>query len=278
MAVTMFKPGYEGERPSVQMTGPERQALRQGKPDLIRRLHDAMLTLSVQNRSGPDRIRSNFPAYAPEAGDEQDRPRRAPFRPTAAQVTDMPAALALLDGLTKPFFQVVMLRALHEFSRRDGGLGDWPWAAIGGRFGLSDKWAEAAYEAAIVQAARRAGVLSMFQTDYGVYVAGVWLDRGWLTHIGAAADPKQAVANLKVKCPVRLEQAFTVWVAGQPVARRMVDEVKPGIRGLLSHGSWYKAHPDVLAQQLVERARAMNADWLIEDIAVKGQGAAAAAA
>jgi hypothetical protein len=267
---TMFKPGYDGDRPSTRTTAPERQMLRQGKPDLVRRLHDAMLTLSVQGRAGPAGVKSNCPAYlvefADRVGAEQEAPPRARFRPTAAQVSDMPKALALLDGLTRPHFQVVLLHALDEFSREDGGEGDWPWKKIGERFGFSDRWAEGAYEASIIQAARRAGVIPMNQTDYAVLIAGVWHERAWLTNLSTTADPRMAVANMKAKSAIPPAKASAIWLAGPPVAKRIASDLKRDLTNLHSHGSWLKHHPDTLTDLVVKKAREIGAEWMIEDI------------
>lgn len=279
MSDEMFKPDYDGDRTTARLTGPEKQTFRLNRAALTRRLHDAMLTLSVQEVGGPSGyIIGGTPKYLVEfsdrVGEEQALPPRARFKPTAAQVSDMPRALQLLDGLTRPFFKVVMLRAFHDFAKDNDEQGDWPWKKIGAQFGFSDRWAEGAYDAAIVQAARRSGLLPMTATDYGVLAVAVWHERGWLTNLSTAADPRQAVANLKTKSPIRLEEAYTIWTAGQPVARRIVDEVKPGIRGLLSHGSWYKLHPDALAESLIDRARQIGAAWLVEEIPLKGAMAA----
>jgi hypothetical protein len=47
--------------------------------------------------------------------------------------------------------------------------------------------------------------------------------------------------------------------------------VKPKLRGVLSHGSWFKANPDTLVNDVVEAARKAGADWLIEEVAVRGR-------
>jgi hypothetical protein len=43
-----YKPGYDGQRLSTRTTAPERQTLLLEKPEIVRRLHRAMLTLAVQ--------------------------------------------------------------------------------------------------------------------------------------------------------------------------------------------------------------------------------------
>lgn len=279
MTDQMFKPGYEGARPSTRLTGPEKQRLLLGKAALVERLHTALLTMAaMEGRAslgiGTGATPAHLEEFADRVGQEKEPEPPARFQPTAAQVSDMDKALGFLEGLRPAFFKVVLLRALHEFAKENGEQGDWPWKRIGGFFGLSERWAESAYDAAIIQAARRSGLLPMCSQDHSVLVVAVWHDRAWLTNLSTTADPRAAVANLKVKSPIALESAFAVWVAGQPVAKRVVELAKPGMRNLLSHGSWYKANPDAVAETLVDVARSVAADWLIEDIAIKGRLAA----
>lgn len=275
----MFKPEFEGERPKSTLSGPEKQQLRLVKAEVIDRLHAAMLTLSVLQGAGPAQLRAagcppHLVEFSDRVGEEAAEAPRIRWEPTAAQVSDMPKALALLDGLRKPYYTVVKLRALEVFARENDASSPWPWGKIGEVFGLSGRWAEDIYDAAIIQAARRAGLLPMVSADYGILVSGAWVDRAWLTNLSTASDPRAAVANLKIKSPVRLEQAVILWVAGSPLAKRIVDSIKPTVRGALSHGSWYKLHPDVLTNDVVDAARAIGADWLIEDVAVRSALAA----
>lgn len=279
MTEVLFKPGYEGDRLSSTLTVPERLVLRSRKSELVQRLHDAMLTVSVMQ--GPARLGigagaapAHIVEFADRVGEKPVDPSPLRFRPTAAQVSDMDPALKLLEGLRPAYFKVVMFRALHQFSKACGETGSWPWQAIGGYFGLSDRWAEAAYDAAIVQAARRSGILPTIPEDYSVLAAAAWVDRGWMTHLSTAADPRQATANLRGKSPVRLETAFAIWVAGQPLAKRVADEVRRSLRNLTSHGSWYKAHPDVVCEHLIEVARQVDTGWIMEEIALRGALAA----
>lgn len=275
----MFKPGYEGDRPATTMTAPERQTLRLAKGQLIRRLHDAMMTMSVLRGAGGQGIGAgatppHIVEFADRVGEEKAAPASIPFRPTAAQVSDMDAALKLLEGLRPAYFKVVFFRALDEFARYCGEPSPWPWAAIGGYFGMSDRWAEAAYDAAIVQAARRSGVLPTIPADYAVLAVSAWVSHGWLTNISTAGDPRQAVSNLRTKSPVRIEDSYAIWVAGQGVAKRVSEEARKSLRNLLSHGSWYKAHPDTVSQHLIEAARKVDSAWLLEEIPHKGALAA----
>lgn len=277
-ADAMFKPGYEGERLATTTTGPERQALRLARGQLIRRLFDAMMTMTVQpGRGGLGLAAGGTPAHIVEfsdrVGEEKADPNPIPFRPTAAMVSDMGPALALLEGLRPAFFQVVFLRAVDDYARYCGDRGPWPWAAIGGKFGMSDRWAEAAFDAAIVQAARRAGILPKVSTDYAVLVASSWVERGWMTNISTAADPRQALSNLRGKSPVRIEDAYAIWVAGQPVAKRVAEEVRKSMKNLCSHGSWYRAHPDIVSERLIEIARSFAAGWVADEIALRGANA-----
>jgi hypothetical protein len=272
MSEDMYKPGYDGERLSSRLTGPEAAHLRERKPALIKRLHDAMLTLSVMGGRAELGIVGGAPAHIVEFGDMVGREREetppAKFKPTAPQVSDMVPALGLLEGLRPAFFKVVMLRALDEFARENGGAGDWPWSKIGGFLGMSDRWAESAYSAAIVQAARRAGILPLVSQDYAILIVGVLVREGYLTNITSSVDPRQEASNLRGKSPVRLETAMAIWTAGRPLAKRIIDETKPALRSLLSHASWYKAHPESVATAIIEQARLIEAPWHMEDLDV----------
>lgn len=279
VTATPYKPGYEGEHLSSTLTQPEKQALRLGKADLVRRLYEAMLTLSVMAGAGIRGIAAggtpqHIVEFSDRVGEEKPNAPRLIFKPTAAQVTDLDPALALLEGLRPIYFKVVMLRAFHNFERRCGEPGSWSWKDIGGYFGMSDRWAEQTHDAAIVQAARRAGIIPKISTDYAVLAISVWVDRGWLTNISTAADPRLAVANLRGKSPVRLEDAYALWVAGKPVARRVAEDARRELRNLCSHGAWYKAHPDSVSQRLIEAARNADAGWILDEIAVRGALAA----
>jgi hypothetical protein len=275
----MFKPEYDGDRPKTTLTGPERQMLRQAKWMVVARLHTAMLTECALDGAGimgfaQGSMPEHLAEFSDRVGEEQEERQRARYRPKPSDVDDMPKALALLNGLRKPFYTVVKMRALDEFARDEGETGPFPWEVIGAAFGLSARWAEDAYDAAIVQACRRAGILPMKQLEHGITVFAVWTPTGWLTNIGTAQDPRAAVANLKAKSPIKPEIAYAVWVAGPPIAKRLFDSLKLEMRGLHSHGAWYKAHPDVLAEKVVALAREINADWMIDDIPVLERRAA----
>lgn len=276
----MFKPEYEGERPKATLTGPEKNQYRLIKRAVIDRLHTAMLTLNVMPRAGPRaNLAGGTPPYIVEFSDrvgaEIEEPKRARFEPTAADVSDMLPALALMEGLHRPFFKVVMLRALNEFAVSNGETEPFPWDVIGEECGgMSGRWAEEAYDIAIVQATRRAGLLPMVSRDYGIVALAVWVDRGWLTNLSTASDPRNAISKLKTTSPVRPEQAFTIWVAGRSEALRVLEVVRPHLRGTHSHGAWYKVHPDLLAERIIEGARSLGAAWTFEEVAVKGAMAA----
>jgi hypothetical protein len=277
---TMFKPDFDGERPKGTLSAPERPTMLIAKRALVDRIHSAMLALNVSPGVGPRaNLAGGTPAYIVEfsdrVGEEVDEIRRAIYEPTPAQMSDVLPALRLMEGLHRPFFKVVMLRALNEFAIDKGETEPFPWDVIGEECGgLSGKWAEDAYDAAMVQAARRAGILPMVSPDYGILAVAVWVDRGWLTNLSTASEPRAAISNLKAKSPIRPEQAFTLWVAGQYEAKRVVEAVRPQLRGLHSHGAWFKVHPDVLAEQLIDTARQLGANWTFEDVAVRGVMAA----
>jgi hypothetical protein len=267
-----FKPGYDGDRPPSRTTAPERQTLRLEKPALVARIHRAMLTLAINGSTVALGIKTggtpqHIVEFADRVGEEQQDAPMPRFAPKPADVSDMLGALDLLQGLRPAFFKVVFLRALHDFQEEEGARGQWPWAKIGAFFSMSEAWAQNAYDQAIVQAARRAGVLPMMPTDHAILIASTYLaPSGWLTQISGAQEPRQALSNLRSKNAVRIEQATCLWVAGEPVAKRVLDQSKAAMRALLDHGAWYKAHPDRVCEQLVLAAQAVPSVWTIEDI------------
>lgn len=273
---TLYKPGYEGERLASTLSQPERQEFRLAKPQLQRRLYDAMLTLTVLDGPGLRQLGARAtPAHLVEfsdrVGQEKLEPRKLIFKPTAAQVSDMDGALALLEGLRPAYFKVVMLRAIYGFEKYCGEPGTWTWEAIGGYLGMSSRWAQHAHDVAMVQAARRAGLIPRARRDYALFVAGVWSDRAWISNIGTTADPRQAIANLKVKSPVRIESAFAIWVAGQPVAKKVLEATRKRLRSLTSHAAWYKANPDTICEEIIEACRQDETAWMVEDLPIKGE-------
>ena len=276
MTETMFKPEYDGERPKGTLSGPEKHLLSAIRSEVIERLHAAMLTQCALD--GPDDlgiraggIPQNLIEFSDMVGQEAPDAPPARFRPSPADVDAMPKALALLNGLRKHFYTVVKMRAINEFAASEGEGEPFPWSEIGDYFGYSGRWAEAIYDAAIVQAARRAGFLPMVSTDFGVVVAAVWLPDGtWLTNLSSAANPRAAVANLRIKSPVRIDRAAVVWVAGEPVAKRILSELKPKLRGAQDHHAWYRLNPETLTTDIIECARRSNAAWFLEELFVSG--------
>lgn len=268
----IFKPGYDGERPSTRLTGPEKQTFLKQKAELVDRLHNAMLTLRSVGGGHDLRIKSNAPEYIQEFGDrvgEEDKgATRAIFRPSGAMVDDMLNALQLLDGVRPDFRKVLELRAIDTFQRDEGEQGDWPWDKIGTLMGMSGVWAEAAYDACIVQAARRAGLLPMISLDHAIVSVAVFNGHVWLSSISTAGDPRQESWILRSRSPVPLEQGFALWTAGKPLTKRVLEAAKPELRARLSHGSWYKVGPNAMADILIQAARQTDTPWYLEELNV----------
>lgn len=269
-ATTIFKPGYDGAKPSTVLSGPEKQTLRLHHADLVARLNSAMLCLSVSPGVDDLNVRSasqaNLREFSDLVGREKDQVIAPRYKPTAAEIDAVDDTLALLEGLTKSHFKVVLLRAIDSFSD------DWPWARIGSVFGMSDRWAETAYQTAVIQAARRAGILPPATTDFAILVCSVWRDaiqvqdRGWLSSITTTANPRQEASNTRSKSPVRIDGATAIWTSGQPVAKRVVLAARSKLAGRSSHASWFKATPESVIEELVAAARAIEAPWQIEEI------------
>jgi hypothetical protein len=275
----MFKPEYDGERPKSSLSAPERQQLRQVKAAVIERLHTAMLTLNVMQGAGPLGLRAagvpqHIVEFSDRVGEEAQEAPRPRFKPTAAEVSDMPHALALLDGLRKPYYTVVKLRALETFARENGESSPWPWERIGALFGLSAYWAQDVYDAAIVQACRRAGLLPLVSMDHAVLIVGCWLRGAWLTNVSTAADPRAALHNLRGKSPIAFEQAVAMWVPSAATAKAVVDRFKAQNRGAIDHASWFKLNPETVETEARRIAQASNIGWMAEDLPVRGAIAA----
>jgi hypothetical protein len=270
MTDDLYKPGYDGERPSPKLSGPERQLFLQKRREMQERIHKAMLVISVSEGTDDLGVRSGAPPALREFSDlvgrEKEQEPKQRFRPTPQQISAAGPALELLEGLTKTHFKVVFLRALDTFNS------EWPWDRIGGAFAMSDRWAESAYDAAMVQAARRAGILPMSTKDHAILCCAVWHDamdrnaRGWLSCITTSADPRQEASNLRSKSPLRIENAAAIWTNGKPLAQRVVAEAKKQMLNRASHGAWFRINPDEVVDRLIGAARLIEAPWHLEEL------------
>lgn len=259
----LYKPGYDGLQPRIQPVADQREfAIR--RAELVERLGNAMLTLSVVERSPAPiaGVKAGWPEVLRTFGDligaeaEEAPPKR--FKPTAAMVDDMLPALALLEGLRREYFKVIYLKAWGDF------LGKATWEAIGDRFMRSPAWAKDAYERAIIQAARRAGLMAMPADDYAVVSAAVIAEGRFLTWIGFAKDPKQAIWELKTKSPLALTDAFAIWVPGRPVAQRLVDAARALHGRHKERGAWFQCSPLDVEDTLLIEAGKINSPWRVE--------------
>ena len=266
----IYKPGYEGERPSIKLSAPERQSFLQQKAVLVRMLHDAMLVLSVSPGADDLRIQSNAPTSICEFSDligrEKEQSPPPKFRPTPEQISNTDAALSFLEGVTRAHFKVVYLRAIGEFG------GGWTWEDIGGYFGMSDRWAESAYDAAMVQAARRAGMLPMTTKDHAILVASVWYDamdrasRGWITCVTTSADPKQDLSNMRSKSPLKIAEAVAIWTNGKPLSQRIAKDGRRFLNNRALHGGWFRVGPQEVIDRMIQAARDIEAPWHLDEI------------
>lgn len=260
---TMFKDGYDGARPEGRLTRVEQAAFEAGRKALVRRLHDAMLVLAVgQDEVGLIGKGSNWPAYLHEFADKvgwdrTDAVAPARFDPTGAQLDDLLPTLALLDGLRPVYLKVLFLRALGEF------FGGWSWEAIGDRYGRSVEWARQSYEAVVVQAARRSGLLEPAPAGWAVLAVSLRMG-GWCSYLTTASDPRQQLYDLRSKSPVDLEEAFAFWLPGAPAAKAAVAVVRRDLEGRNIRGSWWRADPDEISARLIEAARKAGSAWRLE--------------
>ncbi|MGQ3018752.1 hypothetical protein [Phenylobacterium sp.] len=264
----MFKPGYEGVTPSSRLSPVEVAQFEARKDALVARLTDAMLTLSVLEADDPSGKGSAWPAYVREFGDltgrDEESLREAETRPArfAAKphhLESLLPTLALLDGLRPVYLKVLFLRAIGSY------YGGFSFPAIGDRFGKTGEWARHTYEAVVIQAARRDGLLAPEPAGWAVLVTGV-RSGGWRSYVTTARDPSHQLRDLKAKSPIVLEDAFALWTAGQPVAQRLAKQARVHLLGRATHGSWHRISPDDMADLLITEARKIRAEWSIENL------------
>ena len=256
-----YKTDYDGPRMGHGPLSPrEAQALETKREDLVRRLHSAMLVLSVSHAHNPAGKGSGWPGYVHDFNDlvgrEDDLPQKT-FRPTPQQLDDFLPALALLEGLLPIYHRVLFFRALGEFH------GGWSYDDIGERYERSAEWARRTYEVAVIQAARRAGLVAATTSEYAVLVVTVRMG-GPRTYLTTATDPRQQMYDLRAKNAMPIDEAFVLWVSGQPVAKALAKQARTNLLGREIHGSWHWIGPDDMADLLVGTAREMNAAWRFE--------------
>jgi hypothetical protein len=234
------------------------------KAALVKRLHDAMLTMRFAvRRDDLGRYGNGWPNYVQEfsdrVGEEADtdapRPR---FRASAAQVTDMLPALALLEGLRPEYFHVVYLKAWGDFIDRI------TWQEIGDEYGKSASWAKEVYERALIQAARKGGLAPAASQDHAVFCSAVIIDGLFLTYIGASPNPRQQLSDHRSKNALEIVDAFAIWTAGKPVATRIADAVKAELAGKRLKGSWFAVNPFDVESAVISAAQTINATWRAE--------------
>lgn len=261
--IEMFKPDFEGSRPSGQLTRLETEAYARFAEPLIKRLHDAMLTLGALNGERHSRgcsMPEYIHTFADKVGwDPDEEPRVLRFQPTAAQHDDLIPTLQLLDGLSPVFLKVLALRAVGQ------RIGGFSYATIAERFGKGEPWAKRVYSAVVVLAARRAGLLDPAPKGWAVVVVAVRVG-GWKTYLTTARDPQQALYDLRSKSPVELEAAFALWVAGKPEAHALVERARKDLLGRVSHGSWHIIPPADMADLLIDEQTRIARPWDLEPL------------
>jgi len=259
----LFKPGYQGAQPQARLTPDEVAPFDRQRLALVRRLHDAMLVLSTwdEHRMGSA---SSWPQYVREFSDligwdPADQPApQIRFDPTPEQQSDALKAMELLEGVRRVYQQVLFLRAIGE------KFGGWSFATIGETYERSAAWAQQAYDAVLIQAARRCGILDAEPRGHAILVAALNVG-GWRTNLAMAADPDVALRQVRVANALGLDEAFVFWVAGRPVAERLIKTARAKMRAHQTHGSWYLRHPDFVAEALISSAQEIRAAWSIED-------------
>jgi hypothetical protein len=266
MPTSLFKPGYEGDQPSHRITPVEQPVFAAGVSALERRLHGAMLTLSSLDASdGHSGAKSGWPAYVHEfedlIGREKETAPPPRYDPKPHELSGFLGDMALLDGLMPVYHKVLFLRAVGAY------YGGWSFAEIGEKYGRSDVWAKATYQAVLIQAARRCGVLSPAPKGWAVLVAAVET-AGLRTFLTTAADPQAQLRDLKAKSPVRLVSAFAFWVVDHAAAQRLAKAARKHFLGQVTHGSWHLIGPTEMADLLIGEARESGLTWSIARLEV----------
>lgn len=271
----LYRAGYDGPTASDRVTPREQALYEQVKARLVRRLHDAMLLLTVLDAHNPGGRGSGWPDYVHDFADkvaqseieQEGQPKR--FDPSRAQIDDFLPAMSLLNGLRPVYHRVVFLRALGEFL--GGRVDGFSWASIGERHGKSSEWARLAYDSVMVQAARRAGLMASEPRGWALLAASVDYG-GSRTFLTTAQDPAMQMRDLKSKCPIGLEAAVAVWTPGQATAKRLTKQVRKRLEGRFSHGPWARISLDDLLDVVLEEARDSRIDWSVENLPVGGGG------
>ena len=256
-----LKPDYDIKpvqpRHEAGMTIEERRAR------LVRRVHDAMLTCAAQQDDGPRTKWTWSPQhvveFADRVGEEEKQAPKQRFRPTPAQVDDMLPALALLDGLRDEYLDVVFLRALLEF------YGHRKWEeAVADRMRKRPHWVKEAYDRALIQAARAAGMLSPVPDDYAIVgIAALGEDGLLTTYVAAVAKPRQTLADVKAKSPTQVVDAFAVWVPGKPLAQRVVEDFRRA-NDPRRRGSWIRKNPFDVEDELLLTLQHTGVSWRVQ--------------
>jgi hypothetical protein len=91
--------------------------------------------------------------------------------------------------------------------------------------------------------------------------------------VGATAEPAQRLADIQLGQPVEIELVDIVWLAGTPLARRLVSQVHEilGSKVQRLHGDWFDAGPaDVLPaiQAALDQTglKAMTHDTMLDQV------------
>lgn len=261
----MFKPEYEGDANAGRLTPLEVEAFERCAGPVVRRLYDAMLTLgamSDESRSGGCSMPEYIHSFADKVGwDATDSVAPPSFRPTRAQIDDLLPALQLVEGLSLVFLKVLTMRAVGD------QFGGFSYRTIGERFGKGEAWASRVHAAVVVQACRRAGILEPAPKGWALLVAAVQTG-GWRSYLTTAADPLQALYDLKSKSPIELSRAEVLWVAGKPEAARLAKTAREHLLGRQLHGSWHLIPPEDMIDLLIEQQTRLGRPWEVEQLAM----------
>jgi hypothetical protein len=266
----LFKPGFAGAKDeSLGMPGRGQAIPDEGAFDALeQRIHRAMLTLTRMSGDGPSSRTGFWPDYVVELADriEREKEEAAPprrFRPTGTDVDDLLPALELLQGLRVEYFQLVRYKAVDDF-RLDGGA---TWVDLGDSFGRSDYWARESYRRAMLQAAKRAGLVFSAPTEYAVVWVTVMYDGLLMTWIGTSSNPRQTLYDKKAHNPAEIVDCSAVWVADKATAKVVLDQTRAHHTADRKHGGWHILNPFDAEATIMDKVEGLKATWRMEYLA-----------
>jgi hypothetical protein len=171
--------------------------------------------------------------------------------------------LELLQGLRVEYFQLVRYKAVDDY-RRDGGA---TWKELGESFGRSDYWARESYRRAMLQAAKRAGLVFSEPNEWAVVWVTVMYDGLLMTWIGTTGNPRQTLYDVKARNPADIVDCAAVWTSDKATAKVVLDQAKAHHAADRKHGGWHILNPFDAEATIMDKIEGLKASWRLEYLA-----------